>query len=957
MSCRCRRRYILSITLACFFPLSFQAQTQGVISLDEGFRHPPATARPWVYWMWLRVETTREAITADLEAMHSKGIEGAILYDSGVGGGMLATQRMVLGHKEYRTEPTRDFADAHFTPIPEPEMQSWQPKSRELVCFAAKEAARLGVKLVLTVGLASTSGDIALEDSQQHLIWSETPVEGGENVNVLLAVPKRAVPSSLVSAVSMMRERPDVGEHPETVHPIAVLAVPEKTQIAPADVVDLGRFVDAAGRLHWSAPKGKWRVLRFCYEPTRMSNAWGLYTDAMSAEALDHTWDVTVGRLLQEMKPEERRGLYGVEDDSWEAGASTWTAKFLSEFQRRRGYDLKAWLPALAGVNLGGAGQSDGVRRDYYRTIADLIAENHYTHLAELARRNGLISYSETAGPNSSELDSEQNAKQIDVPMGEFWVPSQHRPTPDRRFLVHDAASSAHVYGQHVIGCESFTSIGPHWEETFFDMKDSADQGFTEGCNLNFIHNFSQSPSVTALPGYVYFAGTHYERGTTWWDETPAFNTYLGRAAFLLQQGHFRADALYYRGDAIGQLEQRKKSLPAPGYDHDNINLDALVHRLSVHNGLLTLPDGMTYRILVLPSQERMASEALRKIALLVKGGAVVVGPRPTGMAGRITTPDQQRSFDALVTKLWTNSASDYLERGRVFTGNPVTAMQLLHLEPDFTFTGLSDEGEIDWIHRRTASTDIYYVTSRWTSPEKIAASFRVAGRQPELWDPVTGEIRDARAFAQHHDVTTVPLAFGPRGSVFVVFRRPIASTRNGPDTTNELSVSPVLTLTGPWQVSFDPKLGGPAEPQLFASLTDWTRRPERNIRYYSGSAVYRKQFHLSDAPSHGQQMLLDLGEVHEEAEVRLNGKPLGIVWTKPARIDITSAVRQGENDLEIKVVNLWPNRLIGDESLSPSERLTQTNAHKFSSSTPLYPSGLIGPVVIEAASSQTGVH
>ena len=925
------------------------AQVRPGGSLEERFRTPPHAARPWVFWMWLRVQTTRDAIAADLEAMRSKGIEGAILYDSGVGGGMEADRRMLVGHKEYRQEPTGDFADAHFTPVPEPPMPSWQPKSREMVRFAAKEAGRLGVKLVLTVGLASTSGDLALEDSQQRLVWSETGVEGGTDVDVMLGTPTRSVPASRVAVVSMVRERNEVNSHPESLRPVAVLALPDEQRIAPHDVLDVSSHVDATGRLRWTAPAGKWRVLRFGYEPTRMTNAWGLYTDAMSAQALDHTWDLTIGQLLREMTPAERRGLYGIEDDSWEAGASTWTADFPAEFERRRGYDLRTWLPVVAGVNLGGTDDADGVRRDYYRTIADLIAENHYAHLAELARKNGLVSYSEAAGPNSGELDPEQNAAHLDVPMGEFWMPSQHRPTPDRRFLAHDAASAGHVYGQGVIGCESFTSVGPHWEDTFFDMKNTADQGFTEGCNLNFIHNFSQSPSVKARPGYVYFAGTHYERGVTWWNQTPAFNTYLGRAAWLLQQGHFVADVLYFRGDAIGQLEQRKKALPAFGYDHDNINLDALLRRLSVSNGQLTLPDGMRYRMLVLAARERMPVEALKKIASLVEAGAIVVGPKPTGMAGLITDPAQEKYFNALTTKLW-GSPSDGISPGRIFSGDATAALQKLHLPPDFAFTGLSDEGEIDWIHRRTPSTDIYYVASRWDNAERIDVSFRITGKQPELWNPVTGEIRDARAFKQHAGLTTVPLALDPRGSVFVVFRKRIGNSRNGSAVSNEPSVSALLTLDGAWQVSFDPEWGAPTQPQTFDTLTDWTKRPEAGIRFYSGSAVYRKQFRLASRCKPGERLLLDLGEVHEEAEVRLNGRALGVVWTKPARIDISLAARQGENELEITVVNLWPNRLIGDSGLPVAQRLTETNAQKFSPTTPLYASGLLGPVKVEIA-------
>jgi hypothetical protein len=925
-----------------------KAQYQVAPSLDNSFLTPPSTARPWVYWMWLRVATTHAAITADLEAMHSKGIEGAILYDSGVGGGMESDRRTVLGHKEYLQEPTHDFAGAHFTPIPEPPMPSWQPDSLERMRFAAKEAGRLGIKLVITVGLASTSGKIALEDGQQRLIWSETDVDGGVDADVLLAAPQRAVPASPFAVASMARVNSEIGTHPESLHPVATLAVPYQQQISPTEVIDLSDRVDATGRLHWTVPSGKWRVLRFCYEPTRMTNAWGLFTDAMSAQALDNTWKVTIDSLIREMTADERRGLYGIEDDSWEAGASTWTERFPAEFQRRRGYAIKSWLPALAGIDVGGAENAAGLRRDYYRTIADLIAENHYGHLAELAKRNGLISYSEAAGPNSAELDPEQNFEHIDVPMGEYWAPSQHRPTPEHRFLMHDAASSGHVYGQRVIGCESLTSVGPHWEESLFDLKNTVDQGFTEGCNLNFIHNFSQSPSVTARPGYVYFAGTHYERGVTWWNQTPAFNTYLGRVAFMLQQGHFVADTLYYRGDGIGQIEQLKHVLPEVGYDHDNINLDALVRRLSLQDGRLTLPDGMTYRMLVLPTAQRMAPEALQKIAALAEAGAVVVGPRPTGTAGLITDPSRQKRFDALVSKLWDDNSPDRIQRGHVFAGDVKAALQMLRLKPDVAFKGVSDEGEMDWVHRRSGGADIYYVTSRWDKAERIDATFRVSGKQPELWDPVTGEIRTAHAFRQHDNVTTVPLALDPRGSVFVVFRRTIADNVSGPALSNERDVSPLITLNGPWQVSFDPKWGGPVELQTFDKLVDWTKWPASGIRYYSGSAIYRNQFKLASMPHPGEALFLNLGEVHEEAEVRLNGQEVGVVWTKPGRINISKAARQGENKLEITVVNLWPNRMIGDAGLPVEQRFTKTNAQKFNSDTPLYPSGLLGPVVVE---------
>ena len=273
-----------------------------------------------------------------------------------------------------------------------------------------------------------------------------------------------------------------------------------------------------------------------------------------------------------------------------------------------------------------------------------------------------------------------------------------------------------------------------------------------------------------------------------------------------------------------------------------------------------------------------------------------------------------------------------------------------LKVAPDFEFAGLSGGGDLDWIHRTAGGTEIYFVASRWDPVEKLTCTFRVSGKQPELWDPVTGEIRDAVAFRQENGRTIVPLEFKPRGSVFVVFRKPIAATAAGSAASNEPAVTPQAELAGAWEVSFDPRWGGPGRT-TFDPLVDWTKRPEDGIRHYSGAAVYRKKFDLASLPAAGTRLLLDLGEVHEAASVRLNGVDLGVLWTRPARVDITRAARAGANELEITVVNLWPNRLIADESLPPEKRLTETNIHKFSAATPLYPSGLLGPVVLEKSS------
>jgi hypothetical protein len=917
------------------------------------FKSPPHIARPWVFWMWLRVNTSKEAITKDLEEMHAKGIEGAILYESGTGSELSSTlATMVLKDKKYVVTPTKDFAGAYMNELPTAHLQPWDNRVRELFRFAAKEAGRLGVKLVLSVGLAGTSGPIPAEYGQQRMLWSEKNIEGGIVFNEVLPEPNETISATYLSppaiAADYKRKSARQAQNPKTLkfmgHEIAVLAIPQGGKANASQVINLSDKMDVDGRLRWDVPVGKWKVLRFAYQPTNKGDVWGLFTDGMSAEALDTTWSHTIGRMLKEMTPEEKKGLTGIEDDSWEGGETTWTKQFPQKFKELRNYELIWRLPALVGMTIGDSVQSDGIRRDYYRTIADLIAKNHYGRLKELANKNGLISYSEASGPNSAQLDGMKNSNGVDVAMGEFWIPSVHRPTPDRRFLLRNTANANHIYGKLLTPCEAFTSVGPHWEETFFDLKNVADQAFCDGANSIVFHNFSHSSSVTGKPGFVYFAGTHYSRNVTWWEQTPAFNAYIGRCSYLLQQGLFVADALYYVGDGIGHGEPQKirPALPALGYDHDNLNLDALLTRLSVKNGRFVLPDGMSYKILVMPAHTKIAPQALNKIAALVAAGGVVVGPRPDGIAGLTANTAETVRLEKLIATLWDKSAPKHIIADRT----AADVLSDLRIAPDFTYTGLSNAGDIDWIHRKAGAEDIYFIASRWDTQEKINTTFRISGKQPEIWDPVTGEIRPAKAFTQANGLTTIPLEFDPRGSVFIVFRKPIAINTQGKARSNYPVLITKTTLTGGWDLHFDPKWGGPANLHI-DSLLDWTKFEDYNIRHYSGTAVYTKIF-MVDKASAGKKLILDLGEVHEEAVVKVNGINLGVVWTKPAQVDISRAVHPGENKLEITVVNLWPNRLIGDEPLAVEKRFTLTNMHKFNKDTPLYPSGLIGPVKLE---------
>jgi len=937
------------LLLILFFAVSPLAVGKAAAEdLARQFQTPPRQAQPWVFWVWLNANTTHAAITRDLEEMKAKGIVGCILYDCGAGKVGPIKRKLILVNKKYRGVPTDEFKDAYTTPVPTGPLATWSPGWDELVGFAAKEANRLGLDFVVTDGLGNTSGPIPEEYSLQKLVWTETPVHG-------LQVYDGILPEPVIDAPKGVFPHPG----PAFYHrDVAVLAVPDQAGFSPDKVIDLTSKMDATGHLRWSAPEGSWKIIRFLQVSTGAHNIWGYYADSMSTEALDKLWAVTIMPLLKAMIPEERRGLKGIEDDSWESGKTMWTKLFPEEFKQRRGYDLIPWLPLLAGIKMDDATNQVRVLRDYALTISDLIADNHYAHLKKLANDNGLTCYSEAAGPNYDQTDVLKTSSRVDVAMAEFWMPSENCPTDMQALLcVRNAATANHIYGKPVTMCEAFTSMGPEWEQTPFTMKPVADQVFCDGLNRICFHNFAQSPSLTAKPGYVYYAGTHYEPGITWWDQTPAFNAYLARCSYLLQQGKFVADAIFYRGDNIGKGEGIKTIPPTlgEGYDHDNCNSEVILTRMSVRKGSIVMPDGMSYRVLVLPDNLPMTLEVLDKVAALIKAGATVVGPPPAGMAGMPRYLGEEDKFNAAAAQLWggldgTNVTQKNVGAGQLIWGQ--TARQVLQKEatpPDFEASGISDAGTIDWIHRKVGDVEIYYVTSHWAHPEKIVCTFRVSGKQPELWDAVTGKIRDATAFHQEDGRTVVPLEFDPCGSIFVVFRKPIPATLSGKTASNYPTTQLLTTLTRAWTVHFDPKWGGP-ESVVFDTLTDWTNRPEAGIKFYSGTAVYHTKFDLPTPSTSAPRLLLDLGEVHEIASVRLNGHNLGVLWTKPARVDITGLAKAKDNDLEVTVVNLWPNRLIGDEFLPKESRFTETNMHKFGTASPPLRSGLIGPVKLLTA-------
>jgi hypothetical protein len=599
--------------------------------------------------------------------------------------------------------------------------------------------------------------------------------------------------------------------------------------------------------------------------------------------------------------------------------------------------------------------------------MGDLAIDNHYVLFSRLAARHGLQLHPESGGPHAVPVDSLRCLGMNDAPMSEFWARSwRHRVKDEDRFFVKQPASAAHTYGKKLVLAEGFTTIGPHWQETLWDnLKPSFNRAACEGLNVLVWHAFTCSPAEMGLPGQEYFAGTHFNPNSTWWSRSGPFLAYINRCQYMLQRGLFVADAVYYYGDHVPNFAQLRASDPArvlPGYDYDVATEQVVLERMRVRDGLIVLPDGMSYRVLVLPDRRAISLPVLRRVRELVSAGATVIGLRPE----RATTLREMDKADAEVRRiadeLWGQSDAAgggdkaivrSVGRGRVVSGK--SARQVLAgdgVGPDFEpVTG--ELSTLDYIHRRDGETDVYFVCNTTGESINAEARFRVSGKGPELWDPMTGEHRALPVYEQDDRCTTLPLEFAPYGSSFVVFRKPETKSGASP-ASNYPSYTVMRELSGPWMVRFDPEWGGPASAE-FAELVSWTKRPEDGVQHYSGTATYVKTFAVSDAdlPSGGGRIHLDLGTVCNLAEVRLNGKGLGVLWAKPFRVDVTDALKAGDNELEIDVVNFWPNRVIGDAGLPPEQRRTRTNIRKLTKDTPLMDSGLLGPVTLQLSDWQ----
>ncbi|MBD0352103.1 MAG: glycoside hydrolase, partial [Flavisolibacter sp.] len=390
------------------------------------------------------------------------------------------------------------------------------------------------------------------------------------------------------------------------------------------------------------------------------------------------------------------------------------------------------------------------------------------------------------------------------------------------------------------------------------------------------------------------------------------------------------------------------------GYAFDYINADALLTRMAVDsNGKLMLPDGMRYEVLVLPQTDVMTVPVLRKFRDLIAGGATVVGPKPQKAPGLSGYPDADNEVKELANEIWgdldgTSRTKRNYGKGKVFWGIPLEqVITALKIAPDVEYSGDLDS-KLSWIHRKSGNTDIYFLVNSTDRPENVKARFRVSGKDIELWNPATGQIKLA-GYTITGNYTTVPLQLKEREAVFVVFKNIVSdSSRSDWPELSEL----LTTVKGPWEVHFAPNLGAPEKITL-EELTSWTAHADTGIKYFSGAATYTKTLQAEKRwfqPD--KRILLDLGKVGDMAEVTINGKNLDLIWKAPYQVDVTEVLKPGKNQLTIKVTNEWTNRLIGDKLLGPDKKILDTYIAPFGGEYQLSESGLIGPVKILSVSN-----
>lgn len=717
-----------------------------------------------------------------------------------------------------------------------------------------------------------------------------------------------------------------------------------KEAIDPESIIDLTALTDSSGHLQWKVPQGKWTIMRFCMVPTGGSvkhgrkNLMGLECDKLSGKAARLQWDNYAGIILDSLQATQSGQVSGVIMDSHEAGSQNWTEHFSKEFQKRQGYSLIPFLPVMAGRIVGNTKLSNGFLYDIRRNIADLISDNYFGVLDSLCRSRKLTLTAQATGNALCIVaDPIQAKSRVSKPQGEFW-----EIHPNGNYDIKECSSAAHLYGKSIASGEAFTDA--KFSASLATLKNLADYAYCYGINEFVICASAYQPWLDKIPGNT-GGGRHYciNRNNTYWEFSRPFWNYQAICAYLMRQGKPSADLCVYIGEnaPVKILTHRLPDIPG-GYDFDAFTSDALLTRMSATEGKITLPDEVSYRLMILPRHGELSFKALQKIAHLVEQGANIYGP-PAIYSESGKDQNFQQEYCRLKETLWGISPARQGVRsygkGKIVWGIPLQeALQVLGIQPDIAMEkGNTREDSIYFIHRRLKDCELYLIHNHKKHPEHNTFIFRPVKKYAELWNAVTGE----RSRLEMQD-NRISLTLAPSESVFVILTDEAHDLPGRKDSLGK----DTLSLDGNWKVWFDPEKGGTGHTILPVPM-DWRESTNPSIRYYSGKANYTRTFILDPRTTLSGKWILSLGEVGFIARVSINGQAAGEIWCSPWTADITRYLTAGENTIEITVANSLMNRMIYDASLPEQERITFAYPPVASPSDPLLPSGLCQPVML----------
>lgn len=660
-------------------------------------------------------------------------------------------------------------------------------------------------------------------------------------------------------------------------------AEPEQanTMILQGSVINLTGQLRADGVLTCTLPAGDWTVIHFGMVTTGKKNgpaapeSTGLEVDKMSREHTRYHFNASIGPLLKGMTPAEKSAFKGITIDSYEVGSQNWTDGFSAEFEKRNGYNPLPLLPVLTGRVIDSAKSSDQFLWDLRRTVADMIAENYIGGLRDIAHENGLRLWCENYGHWGFPGEFLIYGGYSDEIGGEFWTTNRELGTIECRA----ASSAGHIYGKRRIYAEAFTSA-LKLDHHPYSIKARGEELFCEGINHFVLHVYAHQPR-TGMPGTNPWFGTAFHRNTAWFMQSRAWVKYLQRCHTLLQQGDPVADVAVYIGDFAPQMTGPANPVPS-GYDFDFMGSDAILGKLDVVNGEWVVYDehdpkriAARWKLLALPRASHIRPRVLKRLDELKQAG------------------------------------------GRVVDSVPVTAatLQEAGIAPVVSASSCS----LRWKARRLEKDGMLFFLSNFAKTGIFEATLRVTGKAPELFNPVTGEIRKLARYQQEKGGTRIWIDVrDPADSFFVVFRDPPA----GPSVVKASAPPADLALYFDEQDRLTAETGNAGiytltlsdnstrtvevdqDSHTFAIAAPWTSTPQDEKGY---SVLHEVSFDLPSGFGKGRRILLDLGPVGVMAGVTLNQRDYDTLWMPPFSLDVTDALKVGGNRLRVLVTSIAP--------------------------------------------------